>query len=41
LITLDNTLLSVFASGDFVWESELISAFPREMYWYLWGAPSI
>jgi hypothetical protein len=37
---LDKFLLSIFISGEFIWEPELISGFPRDVYWYLYGKPS-
>jgi hypothetical protein len=34
---LDRLLQAVFIPGDFVWEAELASGFPRETYGYLYG----
>jgi hypothetical protein len=34
---LDRLLQAVFIPGDFVWEDELASGFPRDPYWYLYG----
>jgi hypothetical protein len=39
LDNLDNALRLIFIPGDFVWEKEVASAFPKETYWYLWGVP--
>ena len=36
----DAELRSVLRPGPFVWEGDLIAAFPREEYWFLHGRPS-
>jgi len=35
--TLDGLLQSVFQAGEFVWDTDLTPAFPRQKYWYLYG----
>lgn len=35
---MDSYLRAVLHSGDFVWEPDLASAFPKEEYWYLYGS---
>ncbi|MGD8405330.1 MAG: hypothetical protein PVJ21_16850 [Anaerolineales bacterium] len=37
LSQLDSLLRVNLISGDFIWEAELQSGFPREVYWYLYG----
>ena len=37
LIHLDSLLHVNLMPGDFVWETELESGFPNEVYWYLYG----
>ena len=37
LSNLDRFLESVFVAGDFIWDSKLLSSFPRSPYWYLYG----
>lgn len=37
LNTLDMRLKARFKTGNFVWEPELQSAAPKEIYWWLWG----
>jgi len=37
LAGLDRLLQAVFVPGDFIWEEELSSGFPRDTYWYLYG----
>jgi hypothetical protein len=34
---LDGLLQAVFIPGEFIWESNLQPAFPKELFWYLWG----
>jgi hypothetical protein len=34
---LDRVVESVLTPGDFVWERDLASGFPRDTYWYLFG----
>jgi hypothetical protein len=34
---LDGLLKAVFIPGEFIWESNLQAAFPKELFWYLWG----
>jgi hypothetical protein len=34
---LDVLLRALFAPGDFIWEPELETEFPKERFWYLWG----
>jgi hypothetical protein len=36
---LDKFLLAVLIPGPFIWESQLEAAFPRDIYWYLYGKP--
>ncbi len=35
---MDRFLQSVLAPGEFVWEAEIAPAFPRDVYWYLYGS---
>lgn len=37
LAKLDLILKAVWMPGDFIWSSELASAFPQPTYWYLYG----
>lgn len=37
LNTLDQMLKTWFVEGDFIWEAEISTAFPRDPFWYLWG----
>jgi hypothetical protein len=37
LFQLDGVLRSSFSPGDFIWETDLQSGFPREEYWFLFG----
>ncbi|MBN2386179.1 MAG: hypothetical protein JXB85_04110 [Anaerolineales bacterium] len=37
LVGLDQVLQAGFLPGDFVWEVDLVPAFPRDPYWYLYG----
>jgi uncharacterized protein YukE len=37
LIQLDSVLRTSFSPGDFIWETDLRSGFPREEYWFLFG----
>ncbi|NJD57928.1 MAG: hypothetical protein FIA98_00820 [Anaerolineae bacterium] len=37
LTGLDRYLKGELESGDFIWEPEVRSSFPREAYWYLYG----
>jgi hypothetical protein len=34
---LDRLLRSAFQPGDFIWEAVLMSGFPEQIYWYLYG----
>jgi hypothetical protein len=33
----DESVKSMFISGDFVWESECAGNFPRDVFWFLFG----
>ncbi len=33
----DAWLRFLFQKSDFIWENELIPAFPEDKFWYLWG----
>lgn len=37
LEALDKLLRAVLMPGDFIWEQQLESGFPKETYWYLYG----
>ena len=37
LTQLDSLLRVILLSGDFIWEADLQSGFPHEIYWYLYG----
>ncbi len=37
LDSLDSLLNAVFQPGEFIWEPELISGFPDQIFWYLYG----
>lgn len=37
LQSLDRYLQSDFLSGEFIWEAEIATSFPRDPYWYLYG----
>lgn len=37
---LDSRLRGMFTVGDFVWDAALAPAFPRELFWYLYGKPA-
>jgi len=37
LIQLDSVLRASFSPGNFIWETDLQSEFPREAYWFLYG----
>lgn len=39
LESLDKLLRAVLIPGDFIWEAELQSGFPKQKYWYLYGRP--
>lgn len=39
LSTLDAFLKAVLIEGPFLWDEELQEAFPKDTYWYLYGAP--
>ena len=39
LDNLDTILQALFEPGDFIWEQGFTSAFPKDVYWYLWGEP--
>jgi len=34
---LDKLLRSAFKPGNFIWEADLASGFPPQVYWYLYG----
>ena len=34
---LDKILRSTFKPGNFIWEADLASGFPPQLYWYLYG----
>jgi hypothetical protein len=34
---LDRKLRAIFRQGGFVWEADLVRAFPQEPFWYLYG----
>jgi hypothetical protein len=38
---MDEVLRIFFQRGAFIWEPELMSAFPPDPYWFLWGSPQI
>lgn len=37
LSKLDGTLRAMLSPSGFIWEADLESGFPREVYWYLYG----
>ena len=37
LSKLDNLLHVILTTGEFIWESDLQSGFPRAVYWFLYG----
>ena len=37
LDSLDRLLNAVFQPGEFVWEPDMISGFPSQVFWYLYG----
>ncbi len=37
LDALDKLLRSAFQPGNFIWEADLASGFPPQIYWYLYG----
>ena len=37
LIQLDSVLRTSLSPGEFIWDVDLQSGFPREVYWYLYG----
>ncbi|MCS7009985.1 MAG: hypothetical protein NZL98_01270, partial [Anaerolineales bacterium] len=37
VLELDDFLRSAFLPGRFLWESDLIAAFPEETFWFLYG----
>lgn len=39
LDSLDLILQAIFKPGEFIWEQEVAPAFPKDIYWYLWGEP--
>lgn len=39
LKSLDLILQAIFKPGEFIWEQEVAPAFPKDVYWYLWGEP--
>ncbi len=41
LATLDTRLHGRWQPGDFVWPAEWAVAYPRESYWWLYGAPRV
>ena len=34
---LDKLLKSTFKPGKFIWEADIASGFPPQIYWYLYG----
>jgi len=39
LNAMDSFLQTFFLPGDFIWDIDLVSGFPEDTYWYLWGVP--
>ncbi len=39
LALLDRRLRNIIISGEFVWDTDLAPAFPREEFWFLYGGP--
>jgi len=39
LSRLDSRLRNMLNASDFVWDSAVAVAFPRELFWYLYGTP--
>ena len=37
LTGLDRVLEGLFVPGNFVWDEELVSGFPKSPFWYLYG----
>jgi hypothetical protein len=37
LAGLDKVLRTVFVTGEFVWDVDVMDGFPQEVYWYLFG----
>ncbi len=37
---LDQRLGAQFLSGDFIWNAELSTGFPKSEFWFLWGKPT-
>ena len=37
----DAQLKRLVDSGDFIWDQELKSAFPKDKYWFLWAQPMV
>lgn len=37
LESLDLLLRALFAPGEFLWDRDLVTGFPAERFWYLWG----
>jgi len=37
LLVPDGFLITVLSRSEFIWEKELIGAFPEKVYWYLYG----
>jgi hypothetical protein len=41
LNSLDNSLQVIFEQGEFIWDKDLSTIFPKQSYWYLYGTPKI
>jgi len=39
LALLDQRLRNLIISGEFVWDAELVPAFPQQEFWFLYGRP--
>ncbi|MBI5079708.1 MAG: hypothetical protein HZB17_00170 [Chloroflexi bacterium] len=37
---LDSRLRGMFTTGNFIWDAAIAPAFPRELFWYLYGKPA-
>ena len=40
LQNLDRQLRAIFKAGTFIWDNNLQSAFPAQIFWYLYGRPA-
>lgn len=38
LNSLDRLVSAIFVPGNFIWDGSLISSFPKDIYWYLYGS---